>query len=344
MIEFTKSTAYLVYNMKKIVPVSSLVVNYLTYIQAYCGINWELEDKQVKSGFLSDTDKKYIQSCSNYLSFGDGSVASLSEIFYFLPAYIFRNDSEGIFEYFSCLEECYNTMNTTPLFENYSIYIHSMQEFNPYFLLDFKTLNQEDVLLNMKHLSTIYKSYFVKYFHQCWIDDLSSIKRTMDYINRLFNDDDIIGRWEAHTQFTLLSDKYEVIIVPSLQSGPRANSLHYGINIFPAISDNCSEKYFDHFISHEVGTHILKPYTIDRINLLEDNLRIYYIAFENLAKHINLKLLPIGYKYELGEEYYHDSVFENIYNNLDTQFSSNVERMYSLAIEEFNRKESAKGI
>lgn len=78
-----------------------------------------------------------------------------------------------------------------------------------------------------------------------------------------------------------------------------ANSLHYGVNIFPAITEHCTKYYFDYFISHEIGTHILKPHTLDKAQVSEKNHRIYYIAFENLAKHINMKILSNKYWYEL---------------------------------------------
>jgi hypothetical protein len=126
-----------------------------------------------------------------------------------------------------------------------------------------------------------------------------------------------------------------LIIVPSLQFGPRANSLHYGVNIFPAITEYCPKEYFDHFVSHEIGTHILKPHTFDKAQVTEENLRIYYIAFENLAKHINLMILSNGFRYELGEDYYEDSIFENIYNSLDSIFSEDIGRMYFTAIDQY---------
>ena len=148
---------------------------------------------------------------------------------------------------------------------------------------------------------------------------------------------DIIGKWEDVTGFDLLSDQYQLIIVPSLQFGPRANSLHYGVNIFPAITEHCPKYYFDHFISHEIGTHILKPYTWDKVRVPEENTRVYYIAFENLAKHFNLKILSNAYQYELGEDYYEDSIFEGIYNNLDSNNTEDISSMYFAAIDQYKR-------
>jgi len=322
--------------MKKVVSIANPVVNYLTYIQAYCGINWEIEDKELMHGFLSDADRSYIQACSDDLSFGDGSFSSLVELFYFLPAYVFCENSEGLTEYFSCLERCHEVMDTSPLFERYGDHISRLREFNPYFLSNINSLDQEEKLIRIKHLSTIYKANYRRYLQLNWDKDKAIIERTRDYINEIFAENDIIGKWEFATGFELLSEQYQLLIVPSLQFGPRANSLHYGVNIFPAITEHCPKYFFDHFISHEIGTHILKPHTIDKVQISEENLRIPYIAFENLAKHINIKILSNKYQYELGEDYYEDSVFDNIYNGLDGAYAEDIGRMYSVAIDFYN--------
>lgn len=95
--------------IKNVVPIASPVVNYLTYIQAYCGINWKIEDtKHIHGLFLSDEERNFMQACSADLSFGDGSSASLTELFYFLPAYVFRENSESFLEYFTCLAQCHD--------------------------------------------------------------------------------------------------------------------------------------------------------------------------------------------------------------------------------------------
>lgn len=326
--------------MKTVIPIASPVVNYLTYIQAYCGVNWEIEDEGTVLQLLSDDERSYIKSCSDYLNFGDGSLASLSEVFYFLPAYIFREVSEGLSDYFTCLKQCQIVQSLTPLLDAYSHHINRLQEFNPYFLSNIASLENDDVLLKIKLLSIIYNANYHRYMQNNWEKDKAIIDGTCNYINGLFAKNDIIAKWEDITGFNLLSDKYQLIIVPSLQFGPRANSLHYGVNIFPAITEYCPKEYFNYFVSHEVGTHILKPHTIDKAQVSEENLRIFYIAFENLAKHINQKILSNRYQYELGEDYYEDSVFDNIYTNLDLPFSKDLSNMYFAAIDQYKMLES----
>jgi hypothetical protein len=326
--------------MKTVIPIASPVVNYLTYIQAYCGINWVIEDKRPIFRLLSDDEHSYLKSCSDDLGFGDGSLASLSEVFYFLPAYIFREDSESLSDYFTCLKQCQIVKSMTPLLDEYSHHINRLQEFNPYFLSNIETLENEDVLLKIKLLSIIYKSNYHRYMQNYWETDKAIIDGTCNYINGLFAKNDIIAKWEDVTGLNLLSNKYQLIIVPSLQFGPRANSLHYGVNIFPAITEHCPQEYFNYFISHEIGTHILKPHTFDKAQVSEENLRIFYIAFENLAKHINQKILFNRYQYELGEDYYEDSIFESLYNNLDSVSSGNIVSMYFKAIDQYNNLKS----
>lgn len=323
--------------IKHVVPVTNPVVNYLTFIQAYCGINWEIEDLGQMHALLCDEDRSFIRSCSADLSFGDGSFASLTELFYFLPAYVFHENSDGLTEYYTCLAQCHNAQSISPLFNGYSHHIRRLKEFSPSFLSNKASLERDDLLQKIKLLSNIYKANYDRYIQYNWDSDKAMIERTCDYIHEIFAMNDIVSEWEDVTGFELLSDQYQLIIVPSLQFGPRANSLHYGVNIFPAITEHCPKYYFDHFISHEIGTHILKPHTIDKVQISEENLRIPYIAFENLAKHINLKILSHKYRYELGEDYYEDSVFESIYNNLDLSFSEDIGSMYLAAIDQYKR-------
>jgi len=326
--------------IKKIVPIASPAVNYLTYIQAYCGINWEIEDTVNMHGLLSDEDRSFIQTCSVDLRFGDGSSSSLTELFYFLPAYVFRENSDSFIEYFTCLAQCHDAQSMSHLFDVYSYHISRLQEFIPSFLFNRTSLEHDDVLIKIKHLSSIYKANYHRYMQYIWDSDKAFIERTCNYINEIFAKNDIVGKWEDVTGFDLLSDQYQLIIVPSLQFGPSANSLHYGVNIFPAITEHCTKYYFDYFISHEIGTHILKPHTLDKAQVSEKNHRIYYIAFENLAKHINMKILSNKYWYELGEDYYEDSIFESIYNNLDELANDDIGAKYFAAIDQYKKLKS----
>ena len=323
--------------IKSVVPIVSPAVNYLTYIQAYCGVNWMIEDTDHIEGLLSDEDLRFIKSCSADLCFGDGSSSYLTELFYFFPAYVFRENSEGLTGYFTCLAQCHDAQSMSPLFDEYGHHINLLQEFNPGFLSYRSFLEQDEMLLKIKLLSAIYKAHYHKYIQYHWDADKALIERTCDYIHEIFAKNDIVGKWEDVTGFELLADQYQLIIVPSLQFGPCANSLHHGVNIFPAITEYCTEYYFNHFISHEIGTHILKPHTLDKVTVSEESIRIFYIAFENLAKHFNLKILSKAYQYELGEDYYEDSIFEGIYNNLDSNNTEDISSMYFAAIDQYKR-------
>jgi len=213
-----------------------------------------------------------------------------------------------------------------------------LKEFNRNFLSDPACLEREDIMIKIGKLSAIYRANYASYMQLCWDGDRKLIDRTCKYIDGLFHDKDVIGEWESLTGMELLSDSYQLIIVPSLRFGPRANSLHYGVNIFPAITEDCPKEYFDHFISHEVGTHILAPCTIDIAQISEGELRVYYIAFENLAKHLNLKLLADNPDYELGEEYYEDSVFKSMYSELESEYGDDICCMYTKAIDQYQKK------
>ncbi len=314
---------------------ASPVVNYLTYIQAYCGINWRLADNDPKVGVMSENDKSFMQECSEHLRFGDGSGGALAGIFYFLPAYIFRAHSPGLDEYFICLDLCCDAGNSTPIFDEFGRYISRIDEFNTGFSACIRHSFNVTILPIIKHLSLIYRQSFPLYLEHRWDYDRKKIDSTSEYIVAKFSDDDIIGRWEAATGLELLSDQYQLLIVPSLKFGPGANSLHYGVNIFPAISEYCPSTFFDYFVPHEIGTHIIKHCTLDKYTNNDQDSRIYYIAFENLAKFLNLKILSHKYQYELGEEYYADSKFQSIYALLEMDYQHDISGMYLAAIDEY---------
>lgn len=206
--------------IKKVVPIVSPAVNYLTYLQADCGVNWKLEDTENVQGLLSDEDRSFIQSCSADLSFRDGSASSLTSLFYFFPAYVFREDSEGLTDYFTCLLQCHAAQSLSPLFDRYGHHISRLREFNPGFLYNRQFLEQGDVLTRIKLLSAIYKAYYHKYMQYHWDADKALIEITCAYIHKLFAQNDIVGKWEAVTGLELLADRYQLIIVPSLQFGP----------------------------------------------------------------------------------------------------------------------------
>lgn len=321
--------------MKPIVPVASPVVNYLTYIQAYCSINWRLADNELKVGVLSENDKSFMQECSKHFRFGDGSGGALAGIFYFLPAYIYRGHSTGFEEFLGCLERCCDAGSSAPLFNDYGSFISRIDEFNSGFSANIKNSYTGDTLSLTKHLSLIYRQSFPLYLEHKWDDDKAAIESTSKYIIAKFSDDDVIGRWEAATGLELQADQYQLILVPSLKFGPGANSLHYGVNIFPAISEYCPSRFFDYFVPHEIGTHIIKHLTLDKYTYDEHDSRIYYIAFENLAKFLNFKILTHKYQYELGEEYYADSKFQSIYALLEMDYHHDISGMYLAAIDKY---------
>ena len=322
--------------IKPIVPIASPLVNYLTYIQACCGINWKLDDTPPAQDLLSDEDRNLMQSCVTDLSFGLGLGGSLAGMFYFLPAYIFRENDAGFTDYFTCLAQCHEAGSLSPLIEEYGHHIRQIEEFTGGALEEMPFGNK--MLYKIKQLSAVYKAYYHKYLQYHWEEDRVIAEKTCDYIHEIFAGNDIVGRWEDLTGYELLSVQYQLLIVTSLQAGPAANSLHYGVNIFPALTKSRPKEYFTYFVSHEVGTHILKPHTLDQAQPTEEDFSVYYMGFENLARYINLKVLDYKYPYDI----YDSLVFELIYKDLDTNKPEDISSLYFAAVEQFKRLKPEK--
>lgn len=155
--------------IKPIVPIASPAVNYLTYIQACCGINWKLIDTPPVQALLSDEDRSLMQSCVTDLSFVDGLGGSLAGLFYFLPAYMFREKDEGLTDYFASLAKCYEADSLLPLFDEYGHYIRRREEFTGDSLDE--ACYGNNMLLKIKLLSAIYKAYYHRYLKFHWEAD-----------------------------------------------------------------------------------------------------------------------------------------------------------------------------
>ena len=185
--------------IKPIVPIASPLVNYLTYIQACCGINWKLDDTPPAQDLLSDEDRNLMQSCVTDLSFGLGLGGSLAGMFYFLPAYIFRENDAGFTDYFTCLAQCHEAGSLSPLIEEYGHHIRQIEEFTGGALEEMPFGNK--MLYKIKQLSAVYKANYHKYLQYHWEEDRVIAEKTCDYIHEIFAGNDIVGRWEDLTGY-----------------------------------------------------------------------------------------------------------------------------------------------
>jgi hypothetical protein len=57
-----------------------------------------------------------------------------------------------------------------------------------------------------------------------------------------------------------------------------------------------------------------------------------------------MKILSNKYWYELGEDYYEDSIFESIYNNLDELANDDIGAKYFAAIDQYKKLKSLNDI
>ncbi|HNX00570.1 MAG TPA: hypothetical protein PLE74_10985 [Candidatus Cloacimonadota bacterium] len=319
--------------MKPIVFSISPVPNYLTFILCTCGINWRNEFSDQYSDFLNPKDKSFLINHATELSFGDGAGDPLMELFYFLPAHVCFEKDNRIIEYFQVLGYGASQGDFKQLFMRFHSDLEHIREYYPTFLNSFQeTLAPERYSL-IHDLAGIYQKYYPIFLNTIWSQAWEDFEYNRAWIETLYKGKTIIGDWEILTGLTFRNESYKLGLIPYLKYGPQANSLSYDKNLFYGNTDENTLNYYRYFISHEVGTHLLKEYTLDRFSSEDENMwTIAYIAMENIARFYNMKIIPISLKYPLGEMYYHESIFEKILTEIESEFPGDITKQYMESI------------
>jgi hypothetical protein len=323
--------------MKPVQFVISPVPNYLTFILCTVGINWNNEYTTQFSDFLLQSDQSYLLKYKTKLSFGDGDGDALTELFYFLPAHIGFDKDLRIIEYFQVLARSATLNNFSQLFVRFHTDLEQMRKFYPTFMKSFENDLGAELYSIIHGIAGIYLKYYDSFLSQVWYPIFSDMEDERSYIEILFRGKDIIGDWESTTGILFHSDSYKIGMIKYLRNGPQANSLSYDKNLFYTATDQDTLNYFRFFISHEVGTHLLKELTLDKFESEDINLlQIAYIACENIARYYNMKILPSSMKYSLNEEFYHDSVFESILPGIENLYPGDITKQYLASISQFH--------
>jgi hypothetical protein len=329
--------------MKPISFVSSPVPNYLTFILCTVGINWKNEYTEQYHDFLTKFDRDYLLEHTSKLSFGDGDGDPLIELFFFLPAHVGFDKDVRIIEYFQVLSKCALLNNFSQLFARFQTDIHEIRQFIPNFMESYNNQIEPGVNHIIHTIASIYQRYYDRFLNEIWNPDFEAIEQFQDWIEIMFRGTDIIVDWERTTGLHFHGDSYKICLIRYLRYGPRANSISYDKNLFPASQDEETQRYYRYFISHEVGTHLLKEHTYDLyMTDKKDNWVVPYIVLENMARYYNMKILPMSLNYNLGEDYYHDSIFNGILADLEKEYPGDIQKQYLTSITRFEELQQKK--
>jgi len=319
--------------MAIIQPIVQIGVNYICFIMASQGINWSFDDITQYNDFLSEQHKKVLHESKSALSFADGNGGDLHVSFFFFPAFLNLKTQEENNEYYDILSKCVASGDWSAIEKRYKAELKHIREFMPFFLAKYS-----DSRLGVKHaervkaLGNVFTDNFQHYQTGIWPNEKVYLDKIALRIPDLWGGEDIISIWEKHTGLKFSAPSYRILLVSAMKHGPSANSLAFDTNTFSAGDDDKMMYYYKHFISHEVGTHLLVPFTINKVRN-QKSIYIAYIAMENLAQYVNTKMFDFKDYNQSNKGYYHHQYFQNVFANLEIQYPKvSVLKLFKLAV------------
>lgn len=310
-----------------------LGLNYICFVMANQGINWMNRYREEYAGFLTKEHAQVMQDASTELSFRNADGGILALPFFFFPAYLNLDTEASFFEYYALLSQAVSSGKWSQLEKRYKTELHHIRKFMPYYLNNSHNGRPSaDNAAIVKALGDVFCDNFHKYQSDVWDKDKAMLDKIAIQIPELWGGEDIIAQWEKQTKLVFNAPAYNILIVSAMTGGPSANSLAFDTNTFGVWDKEDCMHYLRHFISHEVGTHLLVPVTT---NKLKTNKSIYlgYIAMESLAQYLNVKMFHFTDYNDSDKGYYHSDYFQDLYSKLDKQFPhADVKTLFRLAV------------
>ncbi len=324
--------------MANIQPLVQIGVNYICFIMASQGVNWSFDNKTQYSDFLSDEHKNVLLNNKSALSFRDGNHGDLAISFFLFPAYLNLQTQEEIKGYYDMLSMCVASGDWSGMEEQYKADLQHIREFYTYCLSKYGDNRPgKEYTEKVKALSAVFCDNFERYHNTIWTQDKKYLDSIAKLIPDLWGGEDIISQWEKYTGLKFSAPSYRILLVSAMQHGPCANSLAFDTNTFPAGDDDKMMYYYKHFISHEVGTHLLVPFTINKVRNQKWQY-LAYIAMENLAQYVNNQIFAFTDYNQSNEGYYHHNYFQKIYTELNRQYpKAPVLKLFKLAVKQAKR-------
>ncbi|XMB86780.1 hypothetical protein RJG79_03025 [Mycoplasmatota bacterium WC44] len=306
--------------MSKIHVSVNKTVNYIFHLQAVAKINYNNDYSEKYKNTVSEHDLLILQDSYEELTFGNGYAGIYVNLFIFSPCYIINNSDE-LKIYFNLLKQAVEQNEYQVFYNKFKSHFDKLENWG----FTVQGLRDNIVKLNEKHkinamkLADVFINNYERY-EPVWVSEKAKIKEKAKILNVMICKLDFIKKWEKYTNLKFKLTPYHIILCSSISDGSNANSLGYDKNVFCSYGDN---EEIIHFISHEVGTHILVDELVNLWSSLgdtssdENTPSFLYAAYENLIQYYNQKVLSdYDLKYTLGDNYNSDK-FHEIYLELD---------------------------
>lgn len=321
--------------MPNIQPLVEIGVNYICFIMANQAINWDNDYQTTYADFLPADQRRILQDCKADLCFGNGNGGDLDGCFFFFPAYLNLKTEDENTDYYGLISYSVASGDWSDFELNYHKELEHVREFMPDYLSDEEHGRpSKSYARKVRELGKVFCDNFSRYLDTIWQSEKAFLDKYATQIPGLWGGEDIISIWEKQTGLQFTAPSYRILLVKAMLNGPGANSLAFDTNTFGIWDDESCLYYYKHFISHEVGAHLLGPVTVFAMTDA-DMIYFGYIAMENLARYLNVKMFDYEYGNDSSESYYHWEYFQKLYAELDKQNpEANVKTLFDLAVKQ----------
>lgn len=309
--------------------------NYVFHVLAVSRVNFNSDYAYIYKDTVIAEDKDYIYKQKKHLALSDDETGILAKIIINFPAYLNLDTKEKIKEYYLLLEEGFRINSFESFLNKYSQQTESINQW---------PLNQEPINENylrslsgyeeiIRRIGAVYVRNFSVYDKRLWNVENGKMQKSAALINDFLKYANLISKWEMFTGQTFKADAYYILMCRAIEGGPNLISLSYDRSAFYS---DAQFSFFNKFISHQVGSHILIDIFADALKSGIYKFGDLYTAYENLVEFYNCQVLKVTYFYNTMCDRYGTDEYMKIYNQIYEQ-NNNIspKDMLSLGIEAF---------
>ncbi|MFN8549123.1 MAG: hypothetical protein U0527_14425 [Candidatus Eisenbacteria bacterium] len=267
---------------------SRLGVNYLWHLLAAARVGY---DSDYADRYRQSVDADAINVLERHgarIRFGNGETGSLTSLLAFLPGWLRLESHEALRGYLDTAEYCLECGSFAPLAAAFP----DANWEDPWYLHlpghRFQPAPAETLAFH--EIAECYVRNFERYATAVWPVARAAMETRRLQLATWFARRDLIADWERYLSIPFLAPRYEIMLCYSNRGGPDYNSLGYDGNLFfydKPFKQTC------HFVSHEIGTHILGQVK----KAVDDAGRhapgIVYRAFEDMVMFLNERVLGV---------------------------------------------------
>lgn len=291
---------------KPVIITTSFAPNYLWHLLATAEISYASDYSDRFRHTIDPADLEFLRHNKQYLAFGShGRTGPFTFLLVFLPSYLELETTKEFEEYFVLLNSGFKDFDFSAFFDHYSearwddpFIAMNSGIFDP--PVEYRGKIKQQLPMFWRFIDVVINNLDA-YRDEVWEEAKNGMQQRINELSAKFIETDYIRMWEEQLNAEFDADRYKIILCYASKNGPDANSLSYDKNVF--YYDSPLERIV-HFISHEIGTHILSR-CFELIDVGEYDQAEFYAAYEVLSMFYNKMVLGHDdLEYRLGQ--FHD--------------------------------------